>query len=46
VRHWGLIEWSEFPDLAWSLAHSGHAEQVRGRPAYQSARQVQVEVSR
>jgi hypothetical protein len=46
VRHWGLVQWSEFPDLAWSLARSGHADVVRSRAIYETAQNVEVDVSR
>jgi hypothetical protein len=46
VRDWGLVQWSEFPDLAWSLTRSGHAELVQTRPNYDSARRIEVDIHR
>jgi hypothetical protein len=46
VRDWGLVQWSEFPDLAWSLTRSGHAHVVQSRPTYETAQRVEVEVGR
>ena len=46
VRGWGLVEWSEFSDLAWSLVHSGHGDVVRKAAVYHTAQNIEVEASR
>ena len=45
VRAWGVVEWSEYPDLAWALSHSGHPP-LRARPKLETAQRIEVEVSR
>jgi hypothetical protein len=46
VRGWGLVQWSEFPDLAWSLARSRHAHVVQKQPSYATAQKIEVDISR
>ena len=46
ARGWGLVEWSEFSDLAWSLVHSGHGDVVAKAAVYHTAQNIEVEASR
>ena len=45
VRSWGLVQWSEYPDLAWALSHSGHRP-LRARPRLETARRIDAQASR
>ena len=47
VRGWSWDQWSEFPDLAWSLVRSGNADVVRRHAPLRTAQNdIEVEISR
>ena len=46
VRDWGMVQWSEIPDLTWSILRSGHEDVIPRQPMVEAARRIEVESRR